>query len=255
MQNLRITIITVVRNDVLHIEHTMSSVINQDYSNLEYILVDGASTDGTKERIQMRIDTLSEEMRAKVKFISEPDNGIYDAMNKGLKLATGHWVNFMNAGDTFANNHVLSDIFGENGKISRPIREGRGGSLWVLGGNTLNVYPDGHIEEHHAEQPSVIPFRMPFSHQATFVRIQPETFCFGMNYKYSADYKLLYDLYFAYGDSAFLILDLPIAHYRQEDSLSMDPKNQRAIKSEYLRIQSVHRSWTWWKEYLKFRLF
>lgn len=246
MQIPLVSIITVVRNDVSHIEETMLSVLNQTYPNIEYIVIDGGSTDGTVEIIQKYADKLAY-------WVSEPDGGIYPAMNKGLQYATGEWVNFMNSGDSFANDHVIEDTFGNLGKLSSSCSQHQ--TLpWVIGGNTLNVYPDGRIEEHHAETASVIPYRMPFSHQACFVRIQPDTFCFGMNYKYSADYKFLYDLYFAYGDSAFLILDSPIACYRQEDSLSMDPKNQRAIKSEYLRIQSAHRSWIWWKEYLKFRL-
>lgn len=238
-----ITIVTVCYNAATLIEKTILSVLGQDYPNLEYLIIDGASTDGTLNIVKKYAD--------KVTLVSEPDKGIYDAMNKGLKLAHGTWVNFMNAGDLFADNHVLTAVFGEGGKLeSAPNRE----KIWVIGGNTLNVYPGGHVEEHHAEPADIIPVRLPFSHQASFVRIQPETFCFGLSYKYAADYKLFYDLYFAYGQAVFLILDMPLARYRQEDSLTMNPENQRKIKGEYLRIQSAHRSWHWWKEYLKWRL-
>ena len=251
---MKISVITVCRNAAGLIAETMRSVLAQDFPEVEYIIVDGASTDGTAEMVHSVLDLAPHRPGWNFVVVSEPDQGIYDAMNKGLRLATGHWVNFMNAGDAFANDHVLSDIFGTGGRFSLSEHEGRGEALWVIGGNTLNVFPDGHVVEHHAEPASVIPYRLPFSHQASFVRIKPETFCFGLNYKYSADYKLFYDLYFAYGSSAFLVLDLPIARYRQEDSLTMNPQNQRLIKSEYLRIQSAHRSWTWWKEYLKFHL-
>lgn len=243
----KISIITVVRNDAPHIEQTMLSVLSQSYANIEYIVIDGGSTDGTVDVIKKYEDRLSY-------WISEPDGGIYPAMNKGLKHATGSWVNFMNSGDTFANDHVLTDIFGEGGTLST-FNSQLSAMPWVIGGNTLNVYPDGHIEVHHAESPEVIPHRLPFSHQSSFVRIQPETFCFGQQYKYSADYKLFYDLYFAYGSSAFLIVDFPIAQYRQEDSLTMNPLNQKKVKQEYLKIQSAHRDFHWWKEYLKWRLF
>lgn len=244
MENLKVTVITVVRNDVQHIEQTMLSVLNQTYSNIEYIIIDGGSTDGTVDIIKKYADRLAY-------WISEPDGGIYPAMNKGLKQASGDWVNFMNSGDVFSDDKVLENVFGPEGKIHLFSKD----SLpWIIGGNTINVFPDGQTEEHHAECVDVIPYRLPFSHQACFTRIKPETFCFGQSYKYAADYKLFYDLYSVYGPSAFLILDFPIARYRQEDSLSMNPVNQKAIKGEYLKIQSVHRTWHWWKEYLKWRL-
>lgn len=242
----KISVITIVRNDVSHIEQTMLSVLGQNYADIEYIVIDGGSTDGTVDVIRRFADRISY-------WVSEADGGIYPAMNKGLKKASGEWVNYMNSGDTFANDHVLMDIFGDGGTLAT-LNSQLSSMPWVIGGNTVNVYPDGRIEEHHAESPEVIPYRLPFSHQASFVRIQPDTFCFGEQFRFSADYKLFYDLYYAYGSSAFLIVDLPIAKYRQEDSLTMDLQNKKKIKREYLKIQSAHKSFQWWKEYLKWRL-
>ena len=104
MNNPLITIVTVSFNAVTTIEKTILSVINQTYSNIEYIIIDGGSTDGTVEIIKKYENKIS-------KWISEPDRGIYDAMNKGIKLAIGKWINFMNAGDCFTNNSVLENIF------------------------------------------------------------------------------------------------------------------------------------------------
>ena len=101
----KITVITVVRNDVAHIEHTMLSVLGQTYGNVEYIVIDGGSTDGTVDIIKKYADKLAY-------WVSEPDGGIYPAMNKGLQHATGEWVNFMNSGDSFADDKVLNDVFG-----------------------------------------------------------------------------------------------------------------------------------------------
>ncbi len=238
-----VTVITVCYNSAALIEETIQSVLGQDYPNLEYLIVDGASTDGTLDIIRKYADRL--------KYVSEPDKGIYDAMNKGLKMAGGEWVNFMNAGDYLADRSVLTNIFGEGGQLSTAKNSEQ---IRVIGGNTLNMYPDGHIEEHHAEHADVIPERMPFSHQASFVRIQPDKVSFDLKYKYAADYKMFYDLYFEYGKDAFLVLETAIAKYRQEDSLTMNPRNQHQIKGEYLRIQSAHRSLHWWKTYLKWRL-
>ena len=80
-----ISVITVVYNDVLHIEQTMLSVLNQSYPNIEYIVIDGGSTDGTVDVIKKYADRLA-------CWVSEPDGGIYPAMNKGLVHATGEWV-------------------------------------------------------------------------------------------------------------------------------------------------------------------
>lgn len=99
-----ITIITVVYNAQKNIEDTILSVINQSYKNYEYIIVDGGSNDGT-------LDIIKKYERYIDKWVSEADCGIYDAMNKGLDLAKGGWLNFMNAGDSFYSNDVLESIF------------------------------------------------------------------------------------------------------------------------------------------------
>ncbi|WPC68123.1 glycosyltransferase family 2 protein [Rhodoferax ferrireducens] len=99
-----ITVVTVVFNGELHIEKTIESVINQTYSNVEYIIIDGGSTDGTLEII----DKYENEIDY---WISEKDDGIYDAMNKAIELATGSWINFMNAGDIFYSRDTLETLF------------------------------------------------------------------------------------------------------------------------------------------------
>lgn len=96
-----ISVITVVCNGVEYIEETILSVINQTYENLEYIIIDNRSDDGTLDIIKKYEHRISY-------WMSEEDNGIYDAMNKGIALAHGEWLNFMNCGDTFYNNAVLS---------------------------------------------------------------------------------------------------------------------------------------------------
>lgn len=246
-----ITVITVCRNAVTTIGQTIRSVMAQDYPHLRYIIIDGASTDGTQQIIEgYKTSLVARHSTLDFIYLSEPDAGIYDAMNKGLRLAGEGWVNFMNAGDTFASDHVLSDIFGELSIINSQLSINHR----VIGGNTINFFADGHEEVHHAEPAEVIPERLPFSHQASFVRIDQEPLQFDQTYRMAADYKMFYDIYEAHGPEAFLVLDLPIARYRQEDSLTMNPANQRRLKGEYLRVQSAHRSWRWWKEYLKWRL-
>ena len=98
-----LTVITVVRNGGEQIEQTIASVLEQTYSNIEYIVIDGASTDGT-------IDTLNKYDHQLACWISEPDRGLYDAMNKGIDLATGDYINFMNTGDVFYRPDTVESV-------------------------------------------------------------------------------------------------------------------------------------------------
>lgn len=100
----KISIITVSYNSQNVIEKTILSVLGQTYKNIEYIIIDGGSTDKTTHIINKYINKIDY-------FISEPDKGIYDAMNKGIQVATGEWINFMNTGDCFSSNTVLDEIF------------------------------------------------------------------------------------------------------------------------------------------------
>src|SRR5579862_3140474 len=100
----KLSVITIVYNNVRDIERTMLSVLGQTYPGIEYIVVDGLSTDGTLDIIKKYSDRINT-------FVSEKDEGIYDAMNKGLALATGDYVLFMNSADEFYSTETVSDVF------------------------------------------------------------------------------------------------------------------------------------------------
>jgi glycosyltransferase involved in cell wall biosynthesis len=100
---LKISIITVVYNGAATIRHCIDSVLSQSYHAVEYIVVDGNSTDGTQEIVKSYGSKIHY-------FISEPDRGIYDAMNKGIKLATGDVIGILNADDFYAGITVISDV-------------------------------------------------------------------------------------------------------------------------------------------------
>lgn len=104
MKNVKLSVITICYNARDEIERTLLSVINQSFKDFEYIIIDGGSTDGTMDIVRKYSDKINI-------IVSESDKGIYDAMNKGIKLAHGTWLNMMNAGDKFASDHVLSDVF------------------------------------------------------------------------------------------------------------------------------------------------
>jgi len=99
-----VTFITVVYNGEKELESTIQSIINQTYPNIEYVVIDGGSKDGTVDVIKKYRDKISY-------FISESDKGLYDAMNKGIKASTGDYLWFMNAGDLVYSNDILEKIF------------------------------------------------------------------------------------------------------------------------------------------------
>src|SRR5574343_380982 len=100
---MKISIITVCYNSSETIEDTIQSVASQNYPNIEYIIVDGLSKDSTVDIIKKHSDVVS-------KWVSEKDKGIYDAMNKGIAMATGDIIGILNADDVYTNKDVLSKV-------------------------------------------------------------------------------------------------------------------------------------------------
>ena len=169
----KISIITVVRNDEKHIEQTIRSVLDQTFTDYEYLVIDGASTDGTLNIIKKYEDRLT--------WISEPDKGIYDAMNKGLRMARGEYVLFLNSGDSFFDGKVLEKVFS-----SAPDAD-------VYYGDTVIVDESGQIlGPRRLRPPGTLDWRsfrkgMLVSHQAFIPKraLCPE---YDLRYKYSADF-------------------------------------------------------------------
>lgn len=165
-----VSVVTVARNCRDVIEATVSSVLSQDYPYVEYLVVDGASNDGTADIIGKFSDRLAY-------FVSEPDGGIYDAMNKAVSHATGEYVIFMNAGDTFASNDAFSKLVSLSGGcdvVYGDIRSGRAGE-----------WSDPKV----ASEPGNY-HRIWFCHQAAMARrCLLEKFPFDKRYKLSADYN------------------------------------------------------------------
>jgi glycosyltransferase involved in cell wall biosynthesis len=100
---MKVSIITIAYNSAKTIEDTIKSVIAQDYTDIEYIVVDGASKDDTLAIINKYKSSIA-------KFVSEKDKGIYDAMNKGVAMATGDIIGILNSDDFYADSHVISDV-------------------------------------------------------------------------------------------------------------------------------------------------
>ena len=173
-----ITIITVVFNDAVNIEKTMLSVLNQTYDNVEYIVIDGGSKDGA-------LDIILQYEHAIDYWVSEKDAGIYDAMNKGIRLASGKWINFMNSGDLFFNNKTLE-------KIVFKFRE----NYSIVYGDVQAFSKKHHFNEMKISRP-VTPknliMKLPICHQATFVTLKAfkEVGLYDTNYKICGDHDWL----------------------------------------------------------------
>lgn len=103
------SIVTVLYNNRVNFIKTLNSVKTQNYSNIEYLVIDGGSTDGTPDVIKQNESVIN-------KWISEPDKGIYDAMNKGINLSTGDYIWFLNGGDTIYSDNTLNEIFSTDEK-------------------------------------------------------------------------------------------------------------------------------------------
>jgi len=169
----KLSVITIVYNNVKDIERTMLSVLGQTYKNIEYILIDGASTDGTKDLIYKYKSRLAQ-------FISEPDNGIYDAMNKGLSLATGDYVLFMNSGDEIYAKETVADVF--DTAAAADIYYGETemfNEQWKSLGQRRHCTPEDFNWKSFR-------FGMNISHQAIYVK-RNIAGPFDLQYKYSAD--------------------------------------------------------------------
>ncbi|GAB6011779.1 glycosyltransferase [Viscerimonas tarda] len=153
---MKLSIITVNYNNAAGLEKTIRSIVSQDYDDFEYLVIDGASTDGS-------VDILENGELSTIPFrwISEPDTGIYNAMNKGIRAAKGDYLLFINSGDTLYNEHVLSDAF----KLAK-------GDTNLIYGDLHRSFPDGHTDV--VEMPDTVTlFRMIYStltHPTTFIK-------------------------------------------------------------------------------------
>lgn len=177
----KITVVTVVRNAEETIEITLKSVLAQDYPNLEYIVVDGNSEDTTPSIIQPYINRIDN-------YVSEPDRGIYDAMNKASRLASGIWILYMNAGDRFYAPDSL-----------RQLTQALWSDADVIFAGVAEVFVDFLETRTFRKMPRPIEniwYQIPTSHQSTLVRLTVQQhYQFDTSYRWCADHDMLARMY------------------------------------------------------------
>lgn len=184
----KISIITVVFNGERYLEKTILSVINQEYKNIEYIVVDGGSTDYTLnilEKYKSNIDV----------FISERDEGLSDAMNKGARLASGDWVLYLHADDTFTDNQSLNKLIDVSTNYPN--------INWITGYLRFQNSKDEifKIDLFHKITRFNMILRNVIRHQSTMVRLEcSRDISFSKNYKHAMDYDYFLRLWKKHGN-------------------------------------------------------
>ena len=238
-----ISIITVVFNGEKYLEETIQSVINQTYSNVEYIIIDGGSSDGTLDIIK--------KYEGKIDYwVSEKDKGIYDAMNKGIDVASGEWINFMNAGDGFYADDVLDKIFILNQYKNKNILYG---DVETNYGNFRAIHKAGNLINLNKS--------MQFSHQSTFFNAKyHKSSKYDLAYKLSADYLNIISIY-SREKETFSYLNIPISVVNTEGVSEINIFNSvlerwravKQIKNSSFKIDLFY-SFSLIKQYIKIKL-
>lgn len=215
-----VTIITAVYNRADKIEQCISSVVNQTYDNLEYVVIDGGSTDGTVEIIKKYADKIAY-------WCSEPDNGIYDAWNKGLRHATGDYINFIGSDDAICSIDTIENIIAY---LSDDIDVLAGNVMRVRERDTFEFVQDNeHVKNRDTYKGKCIVT------QGTFVkRSICNKYKFDASYKVAADYKFFLQYYHDKSVNIKFIDD--VVQYFSDGGVSGENWNWDFVRNEDNRV-------------------
>ena len=232
---MKISIITVVWNNAATIKDAIDSVLSQTYENIEYIVVDGASSDGTVEIVQSYGDKIS-------KFISEKDKGLYDAMNKGIGLATGDVVGILNSDDFYIDKYVIE-------KIVKEFKEKQVDSVFadlvfVKPENlakTVRYYDSSHFS------PDKFAYGWMPAHPTFFVKREfyKKYGVFKTDYKIAADYELL-TRFLGKNKVSYSYIKEPIVKMRIGGASTSGIKSNYILNKEIIRACRENDIYTNW---------
>ncbi len=222
----KFTVVTVCLNAENYIERTIKSVLNQEYVNIEYVIKDGNSCDKTNLIIEQYKDDFQQK-GIELKHYIEKDNGIYDAMNRAIKVAEGDWIIFMNAGDIFFDSHVLKDV--SQGDYADTVD--------VLYGHTMVELTKNNYKFIAVHDEKLIDEGMSLGHQAMFVKREILLqYQFNCNYKIAADYELCLRL--VKSNKHFQRLNLIVARYSRE---GVSSRNVGLLRKECTDIKNTYK--------------
>jgi glycosyltransferase involved in cell wall biosynthesis len=214
----KISIITATYNCKDEIENTIKSLLEQDYPCIEYIVIDGASTDGTVDIIRKYADKIDH-------FVSEPDKGLYYAMNKGIELATGDWIYIYNSGGAFHDKDTLTRIFSQD--LSR-----YDAIFGYIYSRKYNKYFKDFVPFYEQDVANKTPG---YSHQALFVRSKwCKEYPFDTSYRCCADFNQAMTIHKL--GAKFHYVDVPVAY---SAPAGFSAKNRRIQLIENARINQI----------------
>lgn len=236
------TVVTVTYNAFHTLHRTLQSVAEQDLSAVEHLIIDGCSTDHTLSLVHQYVaDNTVSSLPHLIRVVSEPDEGLYDAMNKALALASGEYIVFLNAGDTFASPQTLSQLIGDTGiSYADPYNPA------VLYGHTDLVDDGGHFLRHRRLQPadhlSWRDFQMGMlvCHQSFYVRSDiARQIKYDKRYRFSADFDWCIRImkYAQRRRMKIVGTQKVLTHYLSE---GMTTRNHRASLLERFSIMATH---------------
>ncbi|MBZ9729742.1 glycosyltransferase [Salegentibacter sp. JZCK2] len=211
----QLSIITVNLNNREGLKKTMQSVFEQTWQEFEFIIIDGGSTDGSREYIEQHKEKLSY-------WVSEPDKGIYNAMNKGIDKANGEYLLFLNSGDSFNNKEVL-----KNFSLLKPFED-------IIYGNSLIIYPDSEpeLKVMPSNLEGMTIFYRTLNHQSVFhnKRIFEKGKRYNEEYEVLADW-VLYNEVVLFENGSYRHIDLVIADY-DLNGFSSKPENKAVMQRD-----------------------
>lgn len=244
--NPLISIITAVYNGEKHLEQTIQSIINQTYKNIEYIIIDGGSSDGT-------INIIKKYEHKITYWISEPDKGISDAFNKGVQLAKGDYVNFQGDGDGFCSSDSLEKIFQNINSDKDILVSAR---IQRVDENGNEMFISKHVGKFNSKS---LLFRMSLAHQGLFTHKSyfKKYGLFDINNTFCMDYDHLLRAYHEF--PKVLTKDIVVARWRDDglgngrtlEILEEYDKIKRENKIANLFVLSFVHYWSVFKYYLK----
>ena len=231
-QDPKVSIITVVYNGVTHLEQTINSVINQTYNNIEYIIIDGGSTDGTVELIKKYDKHIDY-------WVSEKDSGIYDAMNKGIAEATGEIVGLINADDWYETDavaQVIETFVNSNADVVH-------GSMNIVKENGNSFMKKAELDLSHLKKGMLL------NHPTTFIKrgVYESYGSFNTQYKIAADWELVLRLWLE--GLSFIAIESALANFRMGGVSSAHLKDSLLEKHQVRKDHDLIKIADWYYLY------
>lgn len=221
---MKLSIITINYNNFSGLKKTITSVLAQTFKDFEYIIIDGGSTDGSKELIEQYIDNLTY-------WVSEKDNGIYHAMNNGIKVANGEYLWFLNSGDWLCNSSVVETFIKDTNNID------------IIYGNWYHSYSDGRVFKDVF--PDLITFNFlafeySLPHQASLIKksLFDKVGLYDEQLSMVSDWKFYLHAIFV-EQCSYMHKDLFVVYYNKE-GFSSDPDNDEIQQRERKSVLEKH---------------